>query len=297
MSPEHIKNPEKCEACARKTIVISLLVNLFLAAFKLFVGFLGRSRALIGSGMCNLSDITSAFLVIIGVKYSKKPPDERYPYGYGKVEFIAQVGMSVVMILGTVALILSSFIILAKRILVIPHMVVFFTAAMSAVINGLIYKFSHCGAEELNSPALRAHAEHNKIDVISSLLVAIGVVAARKGMLWVDPAVAIFECLHVIHGSAIILNDGLKGAMDTNMPEGYIGKVRENILRVKGVRSVDRLRARQTGRHVALDVVVRLDPDISVLEAKRINQAVKAYLRSQDKHIENVAIQVVPADI
>src|SRR3989304_1621399 len=164
MRHESTKNPEKCEACARKTILLGLLANLFLAAFKLFVGFLGRSRALIGSGFCNFT----------GIKYSKKPADHRYPYGYGKIEFIAQVIMSATMILGTVALIFSSFIVIAKRILIVQHMVVFFVAILSAVINGLLYKFAHCGGKELNSPALKAHAEHNKIDVISSLLVAVG---------------------------------------------------------------------------------------------------------------------------
>ncbi|MBF0486454.1 MAG: cation transporter, partial [Candidatus Omnitrophica bacterium] len=104
-----MKDPKKCEACARKTILWGILANVFLAAFKLFVGFLGRSRALIGSGMCNLSDVGASIVVILGVRYSKKAADEKYPYGYGKIEFIAQVGLSVLMILGTIALILSSF--------------------------------------------------------------------------------------------------------------------------------------------------------------------------------------------
>ena len=179
MSPKHIKNPEKCEACAKNTIIIGLFANLLLSAFKLFVGFLGRSRALIGSGLCNLSDISSSAVVIVGIKFAKKPANMRYPYGYGKIEFFCQVGMSLMMIGGTLALMFSSFFVLAKRVLIIPHLVVFFTALMSAVVDGLIFKFAHCGAKELNSPALKAHAEHNKIDVISSLLVAVGVIVAH----------------------------------------------------------------------------------------------------------------------
>lgn len=295
MSAEHKKNTAKCEACARNSSVIGLLVNFFLAAFKLFVGFLGRSRALVGSGMCTLSDVTSAIVVIIGVRYSKKPPDKRYPYGYGKVEFIAQFIMSLMMILGTVALILSSFIIIAKRIIVIPHLVVFFTAVLSAIVNGLLYKFAHCGYRELNSPVLKAHAEHNKIDVISSLLVAISVIVARQGMHWVDPLIAILESMHVIHGSIIILLDGLKGIMDTNLPDDYAEEMKAHILKVKGVRQVNQVRARQAGRYVLLDIVMQLDAELNMLEAKRINQSVKAYLRSIDRYIRNIVIQVVPA--
>lgn len=294
MSAEKIKNTAKCEACARKISVIGLLVNFLLAAFKLFVGFLGRSRALVGSGLCNLSDISSAIVVIIGVKYSKKQPNRRFPYGYGKVEFIAQFVMSLMMILGTVALIFSSFVVIAKRVIIIPHLVVFFTAVMSAIINGLIYKFAHCGASELNSPVLKAHAEHNKIDVISSLLVAIGVVVARQGMHWVDPLIAILESVHIIHGSIVILQDGLKGIMDTSLSEEYVEEMKSHILKVRGVRQVNRVLARQAGRYILLDVVMQLDANLNILQAKQINQRVKTYLRSIDKHIRNIVIQVVP---
>jgi cation diffusion facilitator family transporter len=235
-------------------------------------------------------------VAIIGVRYSKKPANKRYPYGYGKVEFIAQFVTSLLMIMGTVALILSSFFVIAKRVLIIPHLVVFFTAVLSAVVDGLIFKFAHCGAHELNSPVLKAHAEHNKIDVISSLLVAIGVILARQGMHWVDPVIAIFECLHVIHGSIVILIDGLKGMMDTNLPESYIEKIKGRILEVSGVHNVDRVLARQAGRQVLLDVTMQLDPDLSVLEAKKINQEVKSYLRSTERYIGKIAIQVVPAE-
>ncbi|MBF0384274.1 MAG: cation transporter [Candidatus Omnitrophica bacterium] len=296
MSAAKIKNPAKCEACANKTIAWGLLANFILAAFKIFVGFLGRSRALLGSGLCNLSDVTSSVAVIIGVRYSKKPANSRYPYGYGKIEFIAQVIISFFMILGTIALIFSSFMVIAKRILVIQHMVVFFVAILSAIVNALLYKFSHCGGKELNSPVLKAHAEHNKIDVISSLLVAVGVLVTRQGMHWVDPAIAIFECLHVLHGSFMILKEGTRGVMDTNMPDNFTEPIKDFIKKVNGVEKVKDVRARQTGRYVILDVVLQLSPKLTVLEAKTINQRIKSLLRDQNKYIGHIAIQILPAD-
>ncbi|MBF0494525.1 MAG: cation transporter [Candidatus Omnitrophica bacterium] len=295
MSPKHEKSHAKCEECARKTILIGLVANMFLAAFKLFIGFLGRSRALIGSGLCNLSDITSSIVVIIGVKFSKKPADDRYPYGYGKVEFVAQFVTSLFMILGTVALIASSFFVIAKRVIVVPHLVVLFTAVLSAVVNALIYKFAHCGGEELNSPALKAHAEHNKIDVISSILVAAGVIVVRQGLHWVDPVIAIFECLHVLHGSVVILIDGVKGVMDTSLPDDYIEKVEETVNEVDGVKKVRHVRARQSGRYIVLDIALETDPDISIARSKKISQTVKAALRGADRYVGSVTVQVVPA--
>lgn len=291
-----MKDIKKCESCARKVLLVSVLVNLTLAVFKLVVGFMGRSRALIGSGLCNLSDFSTSVAAAIGVKYAKKPANRRFPYGYGKVEFIVQVSIGILMVLGTVALILSSFIIMAKRIFVVPHVIVFFVAMMSALVNGLIHKFAHCSAKELNSPVLKAHAEHNKIDVISSLMVAVTIPASRIGLHWVDPLVAIIEAVHVLWGSWAIFWDGLKGAMDTSLEDGYNDKIAESCLEVRGVEKVAKVRSRQLGRKIFLDIVMHTDPSLSVLDSQRIVSDLKSHLRGEDKHIGRILVQVVPAE-
>lgn len=121
-------------------------------------------------------------------------------------------------------------------------------------------------------------------------------ILTRFGLHWIDPAIAIFECAHVLHASFGILKDGLKGIMDTNLPDNYLENIKNLVLGVKGIRKVSQVRARQTGRKIVLDITMQLDPNISVLEAKAINQSVRAFLRSEDRYIGNIAIQVVPAE-
>jgi len=291
------KNVNTCIRCAKQTSLCGLFAGIFLAFFKLTIGVLGGSRALVASGLCNVSDISSAIAVFIGVRFSQKSVNKRYQYGYGKVEFIVQVVISGLMILGNIFLIYSSFIVLAQRSIVIPHMVVFFTAILSAVINGLIYKFANCGAKELNSPALRSHAEHNKIDVASSLLVAIGVLAARVGLHWADPVIAIFESIHIIYGSFVIFWEGLKGLMDTSPSQEYLTDIKKKVSKVKDVRHVKRVWARQSGPKVFLEIVIEINPDLSVLESKRVTQNLKAQLRAMDRHIKNIFVQVMPSKV
>jgi len=66
---------------------------------------------------------------------------------------------------------------------------------------------------------LEAHAEHNKIDVVSSLLVAVAVIFARKACIGGILSIAIFECLHVMHGSGIILGRASKALWIRGMSE------------------------------------------------------------------------------
>lgn len=289
-----MKAQDKCLRCAKHTSIIGFFSGIVLAAFKLTIGLMGRSHALVASGMCNISDVSSSVAVLLGVKYSQKPANKRYQYGYGKVEFIVQVGIGGLMIIGTVLLILSSFIVLVKRTIIIPNMLVFFTAILSAIINGLIYKFADCGSKELNSPALKSHAEHNKIDVASSLLVAVGVLATRIGLHWADPLIAIFECAHVIHGSWCIFGDGLKSLMDASMPMEYIEKMKKNVLEVENVLKVALVQARQSGQKIFVNIAVEINPNLSVLASKHIIQSIKAHLREKDRHIGSIFVKVMP---
>lgn len=292
-----MKERTKCENCAKITSWIGLISGVFLASFKIFVGFLGQSRALIASGMCNLSDISSALMVLVGVRYSKKSLNKRYPYGYGKIEFIAQISMSLLMIVGNITLLLSSFFVITRRVVIIPHIIVFFTAIISAIINGLIYKFANCGAKELNSPALKAHAEHNKIDVVSSLLVAVGVLGARIGLHWADPLIAVFECIHIIRGSYVIFWEGFRGIMDTSLPEKYINIIKEHLSEINEIKSVTGIKTRQAGQRIFLDMVIQLDSGLSVIDSKIIVQKLKTLIRKQEKRFINIFVQVVPATV
>jgi len=115
-------------------------------------------------------------------------------------------------------------------------------------------------------------------------------------MHWVDPAIAIFECTHVIHASVLILLDGLKGTMDRNLPDLFREEIKDHIMSVEGVTSVNAVRARQTGRLIVLDVILQLDPQLNVLQAKVISQKIKSLLRGVNKYIGHVALQIVPAE-
>ena len=74
---------------AIKVTWLSIFGNLFLALVKGVTGYFGNSYALIADAVESSTDIVSSFLVLIGLRYSTRPPDEDHPYGHGKIEFLA----------------------------------------------------------------------------------------------------------------------------------------------------------------------------------------------------------------
>src|SRR5689334_3700430 len=74
------------ERTALRTSLFSMLSNVLLAILKGVTGILGNSFALIADALESTADIFSSLLVMIGIRYSNKPPDENHPYGHGRAE-------------------------------------------------------------------------------------------------------------------------------------------------------------------------------------------------------------------
>ena len=85
-----------------KASVVGIGVNAVLVAFKLAVGFISGSIAIILDGVNNLTDALSSVVTIVGTKLAGKAPDKKHPYGYGKIEYISSVTVAVLILLAGV---------------------------------------------------------------------------------------------------------------------------------------------------------------------------------------------------
>lgn len=81
---------------------IGLVANLTMAIGKFIGGYVFHSQALIADAYHALTDLVSDFLTLGTVSWSLKPPSERFPYGYGKVESIGALGVSGLLLCGGV---------------------------------------------------------------------------------------------------------------------------------------------------------------------------------------------------
>ena len=72
-----------------KTSIIGIVTNAFLVVFKLLVGIIANSIAIILDAVNNLSDMLSSIITIVGTKLASKKPDKEHPYGHGRIEYFA----------------------------------------------------------------------------------------------------------------------------------------------------------------------------------------------------------------
>lgn len=92
-----------------KISVLGIIVNIVLVTFKITVGFLSNSIAILMDGVNNLTDAFSSVVTIIGTKLANKAPDKKHPYGYGKIEYLSSITVAVIILLAGLTAFQESF--------------------------------------------------------------------------------------------------------------------------------------------------------------------------------------------
>src|SRR5476649_1539127 len=88
----------------RRLLTIGVIINGILALIKIGGGILGHSHALIADGVESSLDVLSSLMLWWAIKYAERPPDQRHPYGHGKIESLAAVAGSLFLLLAGASL-------------------------------------------------------------------------------------------------------------------------------------------------------------------------------------------------
>ena len=81
-----------------RTSIIGIAANVLLAAFKAVVGLTANSIAIVMDAVNNISDAASSVITIIGTKLAGREPDRKHPFGYGRIEYLSAMIISVIVL-------------------------------------------------------------------------------------------------------------------------------------------------------------------------------------------------------
>ena len=281
---------------AIKASYLSIAGNAVLAIAKFITGIFGNSYALIADGIESTTDVFSSFLVLLGLKYSSKPPDENHPYGHGKAEPLitfAVVGFLVV----------SATVIAYESIEHIrtphktPKSYTLIVLAIIVIIKEVFYRFFSKKGDETKSTSLKADAWHHRSDAITSLMAFIGISIAifmGPGYETADDWAALLASGFILYNAYLILRPALGEVMDEHMFDEMIEDIRETSEKVPGVLETEKCLVRKTGMHFHVDLHIIVNAEITVKEGHDIAHEVKNELLSQLPEISDVLIHVEP---
>lgn len=283
---------------AIKTSYLSILGNACLAIAKGVTGIFGNSYALIADAIESTTDVFSSLLVLLGLKYSSRPPDENHPYGHGKAEPLmtfAVVGFLVVS--ATVIAIESIEHIRTPHQVPEPYTLV--VLAIIVIIKEVFYRVVSRKSDETKSSALKADAWHHRSDAITSLMAFIGISIALymgDGYETADDWAALFASGFILYNAYLILRPALGEVMDEHMYDDMIADIRTLTEAVPGVIETEKCYVRKTGMNFHVDLHIAVSANITVKEGHDIAHTVKNELLQKLPEIADVLIHVEPDD-
>ncbi len=282
-----MKKPECKTFCGKYYGWISFGTNLFNAAFKIGVGLVAASHALVADGFHSLADALTAIVTIGTLKLSERPGDKSHPYGHGKVEFIAASLFSVMLLALAAGIMVKSIRSMVGGNLAAPNFLAIGPAVVSIMVNVAISNYGLCVGREINSPVITANAKENKADAFSSVASLVGIVGALLGFPILDPLAAIVVSLLIGRMGLEILSEAGAGLMDGSIEKGRRTNIRGLARAVPGVREVAFLRTRRIGQKIWADLGIEVSPALSLAEGDRIaheirNSLMRRYPEMQD---------------
>ncbi|KIL36481.1 transporter [Cohnella kolymensis] len=271
---------------------ISIGAYLLLSAMKLGAGWMFASEALTADGFNNVTDIVASLAVLIGLRISRKPPDQEHPYGHLRAETIAALIASFIMASVGLQVLIAAVRNLWQGEFVSPGLEAAWVALAAAAVMLGIYAYNVRLARRIQNQALMAAAKDNRSDAYVSIGAATGIFGSYLGVPWLDAVAAIIVGLIILKTAWEIFTDATRTLTD-GFDVQQLVNLRATVERTDGVKAIKDIRARIHGSTVLVDVIIAVDSSMSLMESHEICDIIEQ--RMIRKHgIRNVHVHVEP---
>ncbi len=254
-----------------------------LTVLKLTVGIWTGSLGILSEAMHSGLDLVAAAVTYISVRLSDKPADAEHPFGHGKVEHLSafiETGLLII----TCAWIVweASRRLFFHSVHVKPSLWAFGVMFISIALDTFRSRALFRVALKYHSQALEADALHFSTDVYSSTVVILGLVLVyvsdQRHLPWLrvaDPIAALVVAGIIIYISLRLGKKTVDALVDAS-PSGTTTLIGEHVARVAGVLSLDRIRTRESGSRLFVDLRLTLASNISLEHAKSVADLVES---------------------
>ncbi|MBY0145860.1 cation diffusion facilitator family transporter [Neobacillus niacini] len=288
------------ESLAKKIAWVSVISNIILTMGKLFIGWYGNSDAVFADGIHSAADVFASVIVLLVIKLANKPADKEHPYGHGKAEVIVSGIVGILLFLVSIYVVYEGVAGFFHEVET-PSYLAMWVAIISYVTKIILYRSSLTVAQEHNSKAIEAIAFDHKADIAASIAAAVGVLLSIVGerfdifiLHYGDKAASIFVAYLIFKISKEMLTEAfdilLERNIDAETLQEYINVVNE----FQEVKRIDRIRAREHGHYVLVDLRISIDHYKTIKEGHDLAKLIKGRMMEKYDNIEEVLIHLNP---
>ena len=264
---EDIQNPIVREKYGLLGGLVGIACNLLLFISKLFIGIISSSVSITADAINNLSDAASSVVTLIGFKISSKPADSDHPFGHARVEYVAGLVVSFIIIFLGLQLVGSSIskILSPTALSVSPTTIL--VLILSILVKLWMSFFNRHLGEKIQSTTLKATATDSLNDVIStaSVLLSIGIFYFTSINL--DGFIGFIVACFIIYSGINVIKETISPLLGEAPTDELVHTIQSKVLTYEGVLGLHDLVVHSYGPHkcfASVHVEVSATEDILV---------------------------------
>lgn len=303
--PEPVPLPNKVylsRASRKRQILKSASLGISLRAIitlmELAGTFLMHSSTLFTDAIANFADIISTLFLIFCIKLAQRPPDEDHPFGHGRYEpFGGLLLGTMLVVLGAVMFIQHLFGVVQDEFHHDIHSFAWIIPLIAILLLEACYRIMLRTAKKENSPALIADALHYRVDSITSLIALIALSTAAFFPAWggvIDYVGALTIAVFMMALGTYSFRENFHQLMDKTPDPIFFSKVRQAALRVEGIMGTEKIRIQSYGPDAHVDIDVEVPPEMTVDNAHKISQQVRAEIQQEWPAVRDVTVHIEP---
>ncbi len=267
-------------------------------AIELFGYAFFNSSALLADALASLMDVASTLFLIVSIRLASRPPDDNHPFGHGRFEPLAGLQLGILLAL------VGGFVLFQQVDSLMFHLPkppidsrAWLVPVAAVLMLEIGYRQAMRAAKDNHSPALAADAWHYRIDALNSVLAAIALIAGAFFPAWsvdLDFLGALAIAVFMITIGLYACKGNLNQLLDHVPEQHFFDTVNQAAKRVEGVLETEKVRIQQYGPDAHVDIDIEVDPAMSVDEAHRISQRVRAEIQRDWAAVRDVTVHIEP---
>lgn len=260
---------------------VSIIGNIALFVLKYVAGIMSGSVALIADAWHTLTDSLSSLILIVGLRISRKPPDDEHPFGHGRAEWISSMLIGLFLVIIGVNFIQESVERLKDQQTFNYGLMAWIATISSILIKEVMAQLCFRGARKTGLQSLKADGWHHRTDALSSMLVLAGLFFGNS-FWWIDGVLGIVVSILIFVAAYQILKDNISNMMGRKPAPETLQKIYD-ITQKNAQKEVNLhdIRIHFYGHYKEMTAHIKLSPEMKLETAHAIANQIEEVIENE----------------
>lgn len=265
---ENTRDPKVRDDYGKLAGIVGIISNTILCTMKILIGLISGSISIVADGINNLADGASSIITLLGFKLASLPEDEEHPYGHARIEYIAGMAVSVMILIVGFELGKSS---LEK--IITPEPLEFSWTVVIVLLIAIAIKvwqaiFNISTGKKINSLALIATGTDSRNDVISTVVVLLGILIGHFFNVMVDGYFGLAVAVFILWSGVSLIKETISPLLGEAPDEELVSQIEAMAMAYDGAIGIHDLIVHNYGPgKVFASMHIEVDSSVDVMES------------------------------